>query len=75
MKGKTLKHKPYLKFKGVLAERGLVQKDIAKLLNLSPVTINQKINGTLDFSYSEVEAICTHLDISSEIFRTMKEVL
>ena len=74
MKGKILKHKPYLKFKGALAERGLVQKDIAKLLSLSPVTINQKINGTLDFSFSEIEVICTHLDISSEIFRAIKEV-
>lgn len=67
-----MKHKPYSKFKGVLAERGLTQKDIALLLNLSPVTINQKINGRLDFTYGEVEIICDELNISTEIFRTRK---
>lgn len=69
---KTLKHKPYLRFKAVLVERGITQKEIAKLLNLSPVTISQKINGNLDFTYSEVEKICDELSISSEIFRTQK---
>jgi DNA-binding XRE family transcriptional regulator len=72
MSKRALKHKPYLKLKGVLAEKALTQKDIADLLLLSPVTINQKINGTLDFSYSEVETICNYLEVSSEIFRTQK---
>ena len=72
MKNKALKHKPYLKFKGVLREKELVQKDIAELLNLNVVTINQKINGSLDFTYSEIEAICDSLKVSTEIFRTIK---
>lgn len=72
MPKRILKHKPYQKLKGILAERGLTQKDIASLLCLSPVTVNQKINGTLDFTYSEVEEICNFLSVSSEIFRTKK---
>lgn len=72
MPKRVLKHKPYLRLKGVLAEKALTQKDIAEKLFLSPVTINQKINGTLDFTYSEVESICDYLNISTEIFRTTK---
>ncbi len=69
---KRLKHQPYLKLKGLLAERDLTQKYLAKLLGLSPVTVNQKINGTLDFSYAEVEIFCDDLNVSTEILRTIK---
>lgn len=72
MRKRILKHKPYLKLKGILAEKGLTQKSLADLLFLSPVTINQKINGTLDFTYAEVEKICDYLEVSTEIFRTTK---
>lgn len=69
---KRVKHYPYNNLKAALAERGLKQKYLAELLNLSPVTVNQKINGTLEFTYSEVEAICDDLQISTEIFRGRK---
>ncbi len=77
MSGKTkanrrIKHLPYTKLKGVLAEKSLNQKYLARLLNLSPVTINQKINGTLEFTYTEVETICDDLGISTEVFRGQK---
>lgn len=70
--GKRLKHYPYLKLKGLLAEKDLTQKYLAELLGLSPVTINQKINGTLEFSYTEVEIICDELQVSTEILRGQK---
>lgn len=69
---KSLKHYPYNKLKGVLAEKGLNQKYLADLLNLSPVTINQKINGTLEFTYTEAETICDALKVSTDIFRGQK---
>ena len=69
---RRLKHLPYLKLKALLAERGLKQKYLAELLGLSPVTINQKINGTLDFTYTEVETICDDLEVSTELLRGQK---
>lgn len=69
---KRLKHYPYNGLKAVLAERGLKQKYLAELLDLSPITINQKINGTLEFTYSEVETMCDDLNISTETFRGQK---
>lgn len=67
---KRLKHLPYLKLKGLLAEKDLTQKYLAELLGLSPVTINQKINGALEFTYTEVETICSELEVSTEILRS-----
>jgi len=69
---KRIRHQPYNKLKGVLAERGLTQKYLAALLSLSPVTVNQKINGTLEFTYTEVETICDDLSLSTEVFRGQK---
>ncbi|MDP4160340.1 MAG: helix-turn-helix transcriptional regulator [Bacillota bacterium] len=70
--GKKIKHLPYLKLKGLLAEKDLTQKYLAELLGLSPVTINQKINGSLEFTYTEVETICTDLKVSTEILRSQE---
>lgn len=67
-----IKHYPYNNLKAALAERGLKQKYLAELLTLSPVTVNQKINGSLEFTYSEVETICDDLQISTDIFRGQK---
>lgn len=71
-KRKGIRHQPYSKLKGILAERSLTQKYLAELLNLNPVTVNQKINGTLEFTYTEVENICDDLGVSTEIFRRQK---
>jgi DNA-binding Xre family transcriptional regulator len=69
---KKLKHRPYNKLKGLLAERELNQKYLARLLGISPVTVNQKINGTLEFTYTEIETICDDLEVSTELFRGQK---
>lgn len=69
---KSLKHEPHFKFKGFLSENHIKQRNIADLLNLSPVTINQKINGSLHFSWGEVEKICDEYGIMPEIFLTRK---
>lgn len=66
---RPLKHQPYLKLKALLAERGLKQRYLAELLGLSVVTVNQKINGTLHFTYDEVEIFCDDLNVSTEILR------
>lgn len=70
---KNVKHAPYLKLKAALAERGLRQRHLAELLNMSPATLNQKINGTLEFTYSEAEKIADFLQAKTDdIFFTQK---
>lgn len=71
-KKKTLKHQPHNKFKGFLIENRIRQKTVAELLGISPVTLNQKINGTLHFTFDEVEKICDAYDLNPEIFLTQK---
>jgi len=66
------KHLPHLKFKGYLVENKIRQTEIAKLLHLSPVTVNQKINGSLCFTFPEVELICDEYNISPNLFLTKK---
>jgi DNA-binding XRE family transcriptional regulator len=66
------KHSPHLKFKGYLAENKIKQAEIAKLLHLTPVTVNKKINGSLCFSFPEVELICDTYNISPNLFLTKR---
>jgi len=67
-----LKHLPHFKFKGFLIENHISQRNVSKLLNLSPVTVNQKINGRLHFNFSEIEEMCNEYDIMPDIFLTRK---
>lgn len=67
-----MKHQPHQKFKGFLIENKIRQIEVAKLLGISPVTLNQKINGSLHFTFDEVETICEYYDIKPEIFLTKK---
>lgn len=68
-----LKHKPHMKLKGVLIERGLTQNDIAKIIGVAAGTVNKKINGSLSFTFDEVMNICNSLNISSDAFCTLKQ--
>jgi transcriptional regulator with XRE-family HTH domain len=70
-KKRVLKHPPHKLFKGWLYANSIKQKEIAELLNLSPVTVNQKLNGTLSFTWSEVELICNTYELEYEIFKTL----
>jgi DNA-binding XRE family transcriptional regulator len=72
MNNTRTKHLPHSKFKGYLIENKIQQKEVAKLLNISPVTINQKINGSLHFTFNEVEIICDAYKLMPDIFLTRK---
>ena len=37
---RKLKHEPHSKFKGFLTENRILQKDVAKLLNLTSVSVS-----------------------------------
>lgn len=55
------------KLKAILFERGVLQKDIAATLGITPRTLSKKMRGQLDFTYSEVYAICKTLDIDNPL--------
>lgn len=67
-----LKHQPHDKFKGFLVENKIRQRTVAEMLGISPVTLNQKINGYLHFTFAEVEKICNEYKIDPSIFLTKK---
>lgn len=59
----------YYKFKAYMSEKGIIQAEVAKLIEVSNATLNKKINGTgSDFSLTEVRTITRHYNISAEEF-------
>lgn len=61
--------KPYFKFKSYLDEKGIRQKDVAKLIGKNPAVVNQNINGVKgDFTNREVQLICRTYGISADEF-------
>ena len=63
------------KLLGIMAERGVTQKGLAKKLNRSENTISSKIRGITPFDTQEAQEICDFLHITdnaerAEIFLT-----
>lgn len=69
-RNKRLKHAPHLRVKGFLVENDIRQREVAEMLSISPVTLNQKLNGYLHFSFGEVEKMCEEYNIRPELFLT-----
>lgn len=67
-----LKHEPYQKFIGFMAENSIRQRHVSELLRLSRPTVSQKINGRLEFSFTEIEIMCDEWGLDANIFRTRK---
>lgn len=61
--------KPYRKLIGILAERGIRNRDIADLLNISEQSVSNKLNrrNGLDFRADEVKKISETYKIDSNI--------
>lgn len=55
-------------FKGWCVARGIRQKEIADLLGLGIQSVNNKLNGKEDFTLPQIKTICTHYNISADIF-------
>lgn len=58
---------------GLLAEKGITQRELAKMLNKSKTTINAKLNGKRSWDTDEAIILCDVLaiadnDIKVEIF-------
>lgn len=75
MKDIKRRHAPYTKFKALLDEKGVNQKELAELLGKSASALNQNLNGTGgDFSVAEVRVMCNYFKISSDEFFLHPEV-
>lgn len=57
------------KLKGIIKEKDMTQKDIAKSIGLSESTFNLKINGNTYFTQSEIYAISNLLEIPNELYK------
>lgn len=53
----------FSRLKGRIRECGFADKDIARLLGLTPQTFSSKLNGKADWNVSEMWKICEILNI------------
>lgn len=65
---KKSKHKPYLRLKAALQEKNISYRALAKLLDISPAAVSDKINGKSDFLISEALSIESALKIPKSVF-------
>jgi hypothetical protein len=66
-------HAPYDKFMAFLKENHIKLQDISNILGGQTVqTISMKNHGWSEYSMTEIDRICSHFEISSEIFRAKK---
>lgn len=63
-----------LELKSLIVKNGFTQKELAKLLGISSVSFNKKLNNVVEFKASEVQKLCNVLNIASfnEIFLLKK---
>ncbi len=54
----------YSKLRGKIREHGYTQEEVAKKLNVAPATLSLKLNNASEFSQSEIQELCSFLDIS-----------
>lgn len=52
------------KVKGRMREQGLTQAVVARRLGMSTQAFSNKVNGKTDFRLSELEALCSILEIN-----------
>lgn len=56
------------KLKGLMAENGDRQEDVAKLLNINVTTLAFKLAGKREFKFSEVITLAKHYNVDINIF-------
>ena len=55
-----------LKLKAAIAESGMNQEQIAKMLGVSLCTFNYKLNGVSEFKVSEIKKLAELLDLDAD---------
>ena len=56
------------KIKGLMADRGKVQADIAKALSISTVSTSFKLTGKRDFKFEELCALAEYFGVDLDYF-------
>lgn len=56
----------YSKLKGKIAEKGIIQSDLCRLIPMAPSTFVSKMKCEVDFKQEEILRIAGILEISSE---------
>lgn len=58
--------KPYNKFKAYLVEKGIRQKEVADIMQISLYRFNSKINrNNADFTPDEIRLLCQKYDLDA----------
>ncbi len=57
-----------INFKGWAVSRGIKQKDIAKTLNVSLNTVNNKMNGKRDFTLQDIRILHAVYGVDADVF-------
>ena len=55
----------YNKLKGIMAERGVTQADLAKVLGITPQAVSKKLVGQTEMTINEAEKIVVFLEIKN----------
>jgi len=56
------------KLRGLMAENGEKQKDLADVLNVSINTVRLKLKGKNDFKSTEIIKLCEHYRVEANYF-------
>jgi DNA-binding XRE family transcriptional regulator len=59
------KSKPFAKLRGRMAERGVTQEMLAKMIGQSKTSVNCKLNGQYDFNARDMKLIKLALNLES----------
>lgn len=57
-----------MSFKAWLVQNNITQSEVARLLEISLTSVNAKINGRGEFTLRQIRTICSHYNISADIF-------
>lgn len=56
------------KLKGLMAEHGVSRQELAKVLNMSPYTLRERLEGHYDFKVKELVTISNFFNVPISIF-------
>lgn len=54
------------KFRGSVISAGKTMAEVARYLGINPATLTRKMDGTSDFTRSEIQLLRTYLSLSDE---------
>lgn len=58
------------KIRGLMAEHGLKQADIARVINKTEMTLRNKLQGKTEFTATEIATLANLFNVSPTIFFT-----